>query len=192
MSRTERFAQDIHALNHQLAVESRQSLLRMTLTTMGTREMGCGVDAELMALASTAGGAVVTAISTDVWERARSAVGALWRRAYPDRAETVEAELLETRELLLAAQGGTQDQDGSTGPDEQSMAEGMADEWRGKFRRLLATHPDFAQEVRRILDEELTPSLPGQTRSAPIVFHANPTGNARVYQAGRDQHIADR
>lgn len=153
---------------------------------------GQGVDAELMTLASTAGTAVVTALTTDVWERARSAVGALWQRAYPDRAETVEAELLETRELLLTAQERTRDEGRDTEPGSQGLEEGMTDEWRGKFRRLLAAHPDFAQEVRRILDEELTtPAPPGPAQTAPVAFHANPTGHARVYQAGRDQHFSE-
>jgi hypothetical protein len=137
---------------------------------------GWSVDAELMALASTAGTAVVTALTTDVWERTRTAVGSLWRRACPDRAETVEAELLETRELL-------------EGPGADALAEAMADDWRGKFLRLLAARPDVAQEVQRMLDEVLVPS---QTQPAAVVFNASPTGNARVYQAGRDQHFTER
>ncbi|PAZ14140.1 hypothetical protein CLM62_22235 [Streptomyces sp. SA15] len=134
------------------------------------------MDAELMALASTAGTAVVTALTTNVWERTRTAVGSLWRRACPDRAETVEAELLETRELLEA-------------PGADDLAEAVADDWRGKFLRLLAARPDVAEEVRRMLDEVLAPT---QTQPAAVVFNASPTGNARVYQAGRDQHITER
>lgn len=41
---------------------------------------GWSVDAELMALASTAGTAVVTALTTDARERTRTAVGS-WRDA---------------------------------------------------------------------------------------------------------------
>ncbi|GGU76019.1 hypothetical protein GCM10010260_05230 [Streptomyces filipinensis] len=142
------------------------------------------MDAELMTLASTAGTTVVTLLTTDAWERARTAVAALWGRAVPDRVDTVEAELLETRDLLL----GTGEQTGSGTP---GFDEGIA-EWRGKFRRLLHTRPELAQELRRILDEELTPALPAPAPAAPVVFHANPTGNARVYQAGRDQNFHER
>ncbi|MFD5189043.1 hypothetical protein ACFWMU_13020 [Streptomyces sp. NPDC058357] len=142
------------------------------------------MDAELMALASTAGTTVVTLLATDAWEGARTAVATLWGRAFPDRAESVEAELLETRELLLHASE-------QTGSGTAEFDEGTA-EWRGKFRRLLLAHPEFAQEVRRILDEELSPALPAPAPAASIVFHANPTGNARVYQAGRDQNIHER
>lgn len=138
-----------------------------------------------MALASTAGTTVVTLLTTDAWERAKTAVATLWGRACPDRVETVEAELLETRELLLAT---TDDETGAGAPGRD---EGIA-EWRGKFRRLLMAQPEFAQEVRRILDEELIPALPASAPAAPIVFHANPTGNARVYQAGRDQNFHER
>lgn len=137
-----------------------------------------------MALASTAGTTVVTLLTTDAWERAKTAVSTLWGRACPDRVETVEAELLETRELLLST--GEQADSGTPGFDE-----GIA-EWRGKFRRLLITQPEFAQEVRRIVDEELVPALPASAQAAPVVFHANPTGNARVYQAGRDQNFHER
>ncbi|MDX3247312.1 hypothetical protein [Streptomyces sp. ME18-1-4] len=148
------------------------------------------MDAELMALASTAATTVVTVLTTDAWERARTAVGSLWQRAYPERAETVAAELAETRELLLAAQEGTRGADAA--PAMATFEEGMADDWRGRFVRLLAAHPDLAQEVRRLLDEELAPVLPAQTPTAPVVFNASPTGNARVYQAGRDQHFTER
>ncbi|WP_373682271.1 hypothetical protein, partial [Streptomyces sp. HG99] len=41
-----------------------------------TRE-GVAVDAEMMALASSAGSALVAALATDLWERAQSSVGAL-------------------------------------------------------------------------------------------------------------------
>lgn len=137
-----------------------------------------------MALASTAGTTVVTLLATDTWERAKAAVADLWGRAFPDRAETVEAELMETRELLMH----TGEQNGSGTPE---FDEGVA-EWRGKFRRLLLAQPDFALEVRRILDEELIPALPAPASGPSVVFHANPTGNARVYQAGRDQNIRER
>lgn len=139
-----------------------------------------------MALASAAGTAVVTALTTDLWERAGSATSALWKRVYPERADTVEADLLETRELLLAARERSED-------GEQELEEGFTDEWRGRFRRLLAARPDLAQELREVLDNELTPALPAQGPNAGgVVFHAAPTGHARVYQAGRDQNITER
>ncbi|MER5214023.1 hypothetical protein ABT063_26485 [Streptomyces sp. NPDC002838] len=98
------------------------------------------MDAELMALASTAGTAVVTALTTDAWER---------------------TELLEVRELL-------------EGPGADALAEAMADDWRADFLHLLAARPDVAQDVRRVPDEVLLPSLPSQPHPAPVVFNAGP------------------
>jgi hypothetical protein len=138
------------------------------------------VDAELVSLASAAGTAVVTALTTDLWERAQTSVGALWRRAYPDRADTVEAELTETRTLLLATPEDDTEQD-------------SADEWRLRFRRLLAVRPDLAEELRRVLTEDLNPALPAQQpQTSSTVFHAAPTGHARVYQSARDMNINER
>ncbi|MFI9604310.1 hypothetical protein ACIHCX_31430 [Streptomyces sp. NPDC052043] len=143
------------------------------------------MDPELLALASTAGTTVVTALTTELWERARASVGALWRRAYPDRADTIEAELTDTRTLLLA-----DGNEAGNGTD----AEVSAEEWGLRFRRLLATRPDLALELRRVLDEELTPALSAQqqNQTPSAVFHASATGHARVYQSAGDMHISDR
>lgn len=51
----------------------------------------------------SAGTALVGAIATDTWERARAAVVALWRRARPDQADVIDEELAESRRLLLTA-----------------------------------------------------------------------------------------
>ncbi|MFF6775649.1 hypothetical protein ACFY8W_19060 [Streptomyces sp. NPDC012637] len=137
------------------------------------------MDAELVALASTAGTAVVTALTTDLWQRAQASVGSLWRRAHPERADTVEAELTETRTLLLAAPEG-------------DAAEVSADEWRLRFRRLLATRPDLAEELRRVVAEDLAPALPPQPQGTSTVFNATVSGHGRVYQSAGDQTINER
>ncbi|MGW2700885.1 hypothetical protein [Streptomyces sp. NPDC001340] len=137
------------------------------------------MDAELMALASTAGTAVVTALTTDLWQRAQASVGTLWRRAYPERADTVEAELTETRTLLLAT-------------PKDHVAADSAEEWRLRFRRLLATRPDLAEELRRVLTEELAPALPAQPHGNSTVFNATASGQGRVYQSSGSQTINER
>jgi hypothetical protein len=137
------------------------------------------VEPELAALASTAGTTVVTLLATEGWERARDGIAALWRRVRPDRAETVAAELEAGREDLLAAR--------SAGDDD---AEGeLRAEWQGRVRRLLREQPGVAEELRSLLDE----LAPDAGTSAPAVTqHATASGRARVYQAGRDQHISGR
>lgn len=137
------------------------------------------MEPELAALASTAGTAVVTLLATEGWERARDGIAALWRRVRPDRAEAVTAELEASREDLLAAR--------SAGDDD---AEGeLCTEWQGRVRRLLREQPEVAEELRGLLAE----LAPDNGTSAPSVTqHATASGQARVYQAGRDQHISGR
>ncbi|MGH3688008.1 MAG: hypothetical protein ACRDSM_23780, partial [Pseudonocardiaceae bacterium] len=61
------------------------------------------MDPELTALTAMAATTVVQLLATTAWEQAKNAVGELWRRVHPDRAETVQAELEETRLELLTA-----------------------------------------------------------------------------------------
>ncbi|ALO07342.1 Carbamoylphosphate synthase [Streptomyces venezuelae] len=126
-------------------------------------------------LAGTAGTTVVTLLTTEVWQRVSDGIASLWRRAEPDRAEAISAELEVTRTDLLAAQAGG---------DEESGRE-LGAEWQGRIRRLLVTHPEEAAALRRLMDElqPPTPEVPSVTQ------HATASGYARVYQAGRDQHI---
>ncbi|MGW2341327.1 hypothetical protein [Streptomyces sp. NPDC001661] len=136
------------------------------------------MDPEMVALAGTAGTTLVGLLTTEAWQRARDGVTALWRRAEPARADAISAELEVTREDLLAAQD-----DGDT----ESRDE-LGTEWQGRIRRLLAAHPEEARALRALV-EELSP-LASDTPS--VTQHATASGHARVYQAGRDQHIDGR
>ncbi|MFI7410327.1 hypothetical protein ACIBU0_16855 [Streptomyces sp. NPDC049627] len=139
------------------------------------------MDPQIADLARTAGTTMVTLMATQAWEAARDGVVALWQRFQPARAESVGDELEATREdLLLAREAG----------DEASEAE-LAAEWQGRLRRLLLARPEVAEELRRLL-AELTPQLPQQPLIGEIHLRAEASGSARVYQAGRDQHITER
>jgi hypothetical protein len=139
------------------------------------------VDPEIAALAGTAGTTVVTLMVTNAWESARDGMVALWRRFQPARAESVGEELEAGREeLLLARRAG----------DAESEAE-LTAEWQGRVRRFLLAQPEAADELRRILDE-LNPSLPEEPGTRRIHLRARASGSARIYQAGRDQHITER
>jgi len=134
------------------------------------------VDPEIAALAGTAGTTLVTLLATDTWHSVRDRVVALWQRARPDRAPAVADELDVTREELLGAQAAG---------DEAAAAE-MGAEWQGRIRRLLAAHPELAGELRALLAE-----LAPEAAAAPAVTqHATASGQARVYQAGRDMRIS--
>ncbi|WP_030748976.1 hypothetical protein [Streptomyces sp. NRRL F-5135] len=137
------------------------------------------MDPEISSLAQGAGATLVTLMVTDAWERAREGVTRIWRHVQPERADSVAAELEVSREDVLAAHAAD---------DRQSMDELRA-QWQGRLRRLLVAHPEAAEELRRLLDA-IDPASAG---AAPTVTqHATASGQARVYQAGRDQHSTER
>lgn len=136
------------------------------------------MDPELASLTQSAGATVVTLMASDAWQAARQRILELWRRVQPGRAEAALAALDTSREDALEA--------GATG-DQQTLDE-LRSQWQGLFRRLLAAHPEAASHLRAILDEIQPP--PGADAPA-ITQRATASGHARVYQAGRDQHIAE-
>ncbi|MEU6771492.1 hypothetical protein [Streptomyces sp. NPDC046759] len=136
------------------------------------------MEPEIAALAGTAGTTVVTLMATDAWQRVREGFVALWRRGQAERADVVAAELDATREDLLAA---------SAAGDQHIEGELQA-EWQGRIRRFLTTRPEAVEDLRRLLDEFV--SSPETTPA--VTQHATASGHARIYQAGRDQHISER
>jgi hypothetical protein len=138
------------------------------------------VDSELTALTSTAATTVVQLLATAAWEQAMSAVGALWRRVHPARAETVQAELADSRtEVLAARQVG----------DEQ-LEQDLVGEWQGRLRRLVTTDPQLVDDLRRVV-AELRSALADAAaqQGATITMQATAFGSSRVNQAGRDLHV---
>lgn len=136
------------------------------------------MDPEAALLAQSAGVTLVTLMATDAWQRTQDGITHLWRRMQPHRAEAVAAELAATREDALAA--------GDAG-DQETLGE-LRLEWQGRLRRLLAAQPGAAAELRALLDELQPPEATGPA----ITQHASASGRARIYQAGRDQHNAER
>jgi hypothetical protein len=126
-------------------------------------------------------------MATDSWKQARSAVAGLWRRVHPERVAAVEGELAEVRtEVLAARENGDR-------PGEQDLTA----DWGRKLQRLLAaakgSDPGLEGELRRVLDEELTPLLPpaDRVRVTQVTLNATASGHGRIYQAGHDQHIKE-
>ncbi|QUC61564.1 hypothetical protein IOD14_34905 [Streptomyces sp. A2-16] len=136
------------------------------------------MDPEVTVLAQSAGATLVTLMATDAWHRVRDGITQLWRRTQPERAETVAAELEAGREDMLAA----------VAADDQETLDELRLQWQGLVRRLLVARPAAVEELRALLDQ----LDPDGSAARQITQHATASGQARVYQAGRDQHIAER
>ncbi|WP_063727994.1 hypothetical protein [Streptomyces sp. RTd22] len=131
------------------------------------------MDPELTTLTQNASLTLVTLMATDAWGRTRDGVVALWRRAWPERADALAAELDSTREDLAADLAA-----------EDELAAG----WQRRIRRLLADRPNTAVELRSLLDE-----LAPYAATAPAIAHrATASGDSRICQAGRDLRITER
>ncbi|MFB9838762.1 hypothetical protein [Actinoallomurus acaciae] len=128
-----------------------------------------------------AGTAIVGAMATDVWQQARAAVVGLWRRAGSAEAEAVQDELARVRVQVLAARA-----------DEDDDAErALAGAWRLRLRDLVHREPASADDLRRVLEEELLPALgaPERERARAVLMNATASGHGRVYQSAGDQHV---
>jgi hypothetical protein len=137
-----------------------------------------GVEPELMQIATAASGELVRLLVTDSWERAKTAVGGVWRRVHPDRADVVESDLAEAHHELVAALGT------GNGQVEQLLLA----EWRGRFWRLLAANPELAAEIQLMTAREFQPAG-GSSPGSPVSMDARVDGGGSVFQAGRDQTI---
>ncbi|SFM73263.1 hypothetical protein SAMN04487980_1004391 [Streptomyces sp. cf124] len=136
------------------------------------------MEPELALLAQSAGTTVVALMATDAWHRVRDGITQLWRRTQPERAEIVAAELEAGREDVLAA---------AAAEDEETL-DALRLQWQGLVLRLLVARPGAVEELRALLDR----LDPGDPAARQITQHATASGHGRVYQAGRDQHIAER
>jgi hypothetical protein len=141
------------------------------------------VDPELTALASTAATTVVKALATTAWEQATKALGALWRRTHPGRAETIEAELAEAHDQLVTAH--------ATGDDE--VEADLSAAWRSRIRALLATDPSLAEDLRLLVNGLGTATVESSRQHVGRVdMRAEVSDHGRAYLALGDQHIVER
>jgi hypothetical protein len=123
------------------------------------------------------GPALVGAIATDAWPRVREAVTGLWRRGHPQRkADDTGTELDELREQVLLAR-----RDGDT--DTERALEGA---WQVRLQQLLRADPTLADELRRVLDQVLTPALTPaeQVRVGTIVMTGSSHDSSTFTQIG--------
>ncbi|MGY1579367.1 hypothetical protein [Streptomyces sp. MN13] len=134
------------------------------------------------AIVTSAATALVGAMVTDAWQQARAVLVAWWRRIRPRQADLVDAAFVESRDRALTARRER---------DENAETELVA-AWEDRLTSLLRDDPALEDELRRLIDEKVTPLLTGRedgTRTASHEFRARASGHGRVYQAGRDQNI---
>ncbi|MER7149875.1 MULTISPECIES: hypothetical protein [Streptomyces] len=94
----------------------------------------------------------------------------------------IEGELREARTALLEAE--------RTG--DITIAEDLVAEWRSRLRRLADADADTAADLRRLVASVLAPALADTGARGPsITMTAVVADHGRVYQAGRDQRIAE-
>ena len=122
------------------------------------------------------GPALVGAIATDTWPRVREAVTGLWRRVHPQKADDIGTDLDELREQVLAAR-----RDGDI--DTERAFEGA---WQVRLQQLLRADPALAGELRRVLDQVLTPALTPaeQARVGTIIMTGSSHDSSTFTQIG--------
>jgi hypothetical protein len=123
------------------------------------------------------GAALVGAIATDAWQQVREAVTGLWRRVHPRRQDDgIMAELDELREQVLEAR-----HDGDAGTER--ALEGV---WQLRLQQLLRADPPLAAELRRVLDQVLTPVLTPtqQARVGTIIMTGSSHDSSTFTQIG--------
>ncbi len=123
------------------------------------------------------GTALVGAIATSTWQQVREAVTGLWRRVHPrQKADDIGTELDELREQILLAR-----RDGDT--DTERALEGA---WQVRLQQLLRADPALAEELRRVLDQVLTPALTPaeQTRIGNIIMTGSSHDSSTFTQIG--------
>ena len=122
------------------------------------------------------GPALVGAIATDTWPRVREAVTGLWRRVHPQKADDIGTDLDDLRAQVLLAR-----RDGDT--DTERAFEGA---WQVRLQQLLRADPALADEMRRVLDQVLTPALTPaeQARVGTIIMTGSSHDSSTFTQIG--------
>ncbi|MFJ9677902.1 hypothetical protein ACIRP2_07595 [Streptomyces sp. NPDC101194] len=134
---------------------------------------------ELAELAGLAASTVVAGMATTGWEAVQQAMGELWRRVHPERADTVVAELGEVRdEVLRARRNGA----------EQAEQE-LVGEWQTRLRRLLAANPEMVPELQRLIDDLRPTARAEEPRANSVTMTATASGRSRITMSGRDINI---
>ncbi|MEU7279456.1 hypothetical protein AB0A69_11845 [Streptomyces sp. NPDC045431] len=133
---------------------------------------------DIAVIAATASTALVGAMATDAWGQAVRGMTTLWQRVHPGRAEAVGEDLAEDRRLVLAAHESG---------DEEALRRLRA-EWESRLHRLLSSGgEEVADELRRLVADQLLPHLPAGQRAQYVEMYAEARDNGRINQAVNNQ-----
>jgi hypothetical protein len=127
------------------------------------------------------GTALVAAMATDTWQQAHEAVAALWRRIHsPRHVRTVEGELEELRELVLAAR--------REGRADAEQA--LAGVWRDRCQDLLRDGPGAAAGLGQVVSEVLMPMLAPAERAqvGQVIMTGSSQGPGTFNQVAGNQY----
>ncbi|MFC5668477.1 hypothetical protein ACFP3U_36660 [Kitasatospora misakiensis] len=140
---------------------------------------------DVATVTEAAGTALVGAMATDLWGKAVDGVTALWRRAYPDRAETVAAELEQTRRQVLAARQSN---------DERALQD-LRTGWQLRLAQFLDLEDhklaeELVAELHRLVEEELksAASLSEHNCANKVEMKVVALGTSRVNQVAGNQY----
>jgi hypothetical protein len=95
-----------------------------------------------MALATTAGARLVTAMAEDGWQALKAGVARLLGRGDPEEEARQEARLERSREDVV----------GLSGTELEQARERQSTAWRTRFEDLLEDSPDAADQLRDLVE----------------------------------------
>ncbi|MFF2076974.1 hypothetical protein ACFVXG_19695 [Kitasatospora sp. NPDC058162] len=137
---------------------------------------------ELALFVQTAGTTLVALMATDAFQRTKDGVLGMWRRVRPGESEAVGEQMDATRAALLHAQT-----DGN-----EDRAQELSNWWQERLSLLFDADPSTAETLRKALAHGAShPISQDAPRIGRIQLRARGQGHARIFQAGRDQHIVD-
>ncbi|MFJ7968522.1 hypothetical protein [Streptomyces sp. NPDC096324] len=130
------------------------------------------MDPEVVALATTFGGAIVAAMATDAWQETRTRVLDIWQRFQPDRAQATEQMLQMNRSELMRLSG-----------DSRSQFERLlSEQWHSEAVTLMQMNP---AAIRALAESLRAP----QANQASIRQSGYAHNNSRIFMAGQDQNF---
>ncbi|WP_436531506.1 hypothetical protein [Actinoplanes sp. HUAS TT8] len=130
-------------------------------------------------VAASVAATLFSAVATDSWEAAKSAVVALWRRTVPEQAELVESDLVLAERRLVTAR-----------PEQAALVGDLVlAEWQARLQLLLLAHPEVSGRLARFADGEWGGDEGDSRRTGSVSMSARSADSSKIFQAGGDLHV---